>query len=126
MNRTLILIGLGGLLGSVFRYWIVSFFLKIFSSPFPYGTFVVNIIGCLLVGVFYGLSKHYDWFNPTFVLFFITGFCGGFTTFSSFAYENITLLQSGNYLTFGIYSVASFVLGLLAAFGGLTLVKITL
>lgn len=126
MNRALILVGIGGLLGSVCRYLIASFFVKILPSPFPYGTFIVNIFGCFLIGLFYGLSKHYDWFNPALTLLLVTGYCGGFTTFSSFAYENINLLQTGNYLTFAIYSTASFVLGLLATFGGLTLIKLTI
>jgi len=126
MNRTLILVGLGGLLGSVCRYLITLFFVKTISSPFPYGTFIVNIGGCFLIGLFYGLSKQYDWFNPALTLLLVTGFCGGFTTFSAFAFENMNLLQTGNYLTFAIYSTASFVLGLFAAYGGLMLIKSTL
>lgn len=124
MNRTIILVGIGGFFGSVCRYLVASLFVKTFSSPFPYGTFIVNILGCLLIGIFYGLSKNYNWFNPALAILLATGFCGGFTTFSSFAYENLTLLQAGSYLTFAIYSTLSFVLGLLAAFGGLTLIKI--
>lgn len=123
MNRTIILIGIGGLLGSIARYLAASFFTKIFSSSFPYGTFIVNIVGCLLIGIFYGLSEHYNWFTPDLRIFFATGFCGGFTTFSSFTYENINLLQTSEYLTFALYSIGSFAVGLLAVFGGLTLIK---
>lgn len=126
MNRTIILVGIGGFLGSVCRYLIATFFMKTFSSPFPYGTFIVNILGCLLIGVFFGLSKNYNWFNPALAILLTTGFCGGFTTFSSFAYENLNLLQTGNYLAFAIYSIISFTLGLLATFSGLTLIKIAL
>jgi len=57
-------------------------------------------------------------------LFLATGFCGGYTTFSSFTYENIKLLQSGDYLTFSLYSLASFALGLLAGFIGISLTKL--
>lgn len=124
MNRTIILIGIGGLLGSIARYLAASFFTKALPSTFPYGTFIVNIVGCLLIGIFYGLSERYDWFSPDLRLLLATGFCGGFTTFSSFAYENISLLQTSEYLTFASYSIGSFAVGLLAAFGGLALTKI--
>lgn len=125
MNRILILIGVGGLLGSVSRYLAAVFFTKIFSSAFPYGTFVVNVVGCLLIGIIYGLSERFSWVTPEWRIFLASGFCGGFTTFSSFAYENIKLLQSGEYFIFAVYSISSFVLGLLAAFAGLLLTKIT-
>lgn len=124
MNRTIILIGIGGLLGSIARYLTASYFTKVLPSPFPYGTFIVNIAGCLLIGIFYGLSERYKWFTPDLRLFLATGFCGGFTTFSSFTYENINLLQTSEYLTFALYSIGSFAVGLLAAFGGLSLTKI--
>lgn len=127
MNRMLILllVGMGGLLGSVTRYLISLALnnLKFISHPFPYGTFVVNIIGCLLIGLFYGISKNSDSWDSYFSLFFITGFCGGFTTFSTFSFENIELLQQAKYLHFIIYSVGSFAIGLLAVVAGLLIVK---
>lgn len=126
MNRTLFLIGIGGLLGRACCYLAASFFTKVFPSTFPYGTFIVNISGCLLIGIFYGLSDRYEWLTPGWRIFLTTGFCGGYTTFSSFAYENINLLQAEQYFTFAAYSVASFVLGLLAVLSGLLLTKITI
>ncbi len=126
MNKTLLLVGIGGFLGSISRYLAASFFTRVFPSPFPYGTFIVNISGCLLIGIFYGLSEHYEWLTPEWRIFLVTGFCAGYTTFSSFAYENINLLQTSEYLTFSLYSIASFVLGLLAVLGGLLLTKITI
>lgn len=127
MNRIfmLVLLGAGGLIGTVARY-LVSLSLanfKIFGLSFPYGTFIVNIMGCFLIGIFYGISQYRDWFNTATTLFLITGFCGGFTTFSSFSYENIELIQRAEYLTFAVYSIASFSLGLLAVFSGLMMVR---
>lgn len=125
MNRILILTGAGGLLGSICRYLAASFFTKAFPSAFPYGTFIVNISGCFLIGIFYGISERYTWLTPAWRIFLTTGFCGGYTTFSSFAFENVKLLQASAYLTLALYSLGSFALGLLAAFGGLLLTKIT-
>lgn len=124
MSRILFLIGTGGLIGSIARYLAATYFTKVFPSAFPYGTFVVNIVGCLIIGIIFGLSERFSWLTPEWRMFLATGFCGGFTTFSSFAYENIKLIQEGNYLIFATYSIASFALGLLAVFIGLTLIKI--
>ncbi|MFM7022090.1 MAG: fluoride efflux transporter CrcB [Flavobacteriales bacterium] len=122
MSRILLLIGAGGFIGSILRYLVSSYFSK-FSS-FPLGTLMVNIIGCLVVGLLFGLSERHNWFSGQWQLFLLTGFCGGFTTFSAFAYENIKLLQEGNYLAFAGYTLASVALGLAAVFGGLLLAKI--
>lgn len=124
MSRILFLIGTGGLIGSIARYLAATYFTKVFPSAFPYGTFIVNIVGCLIIGIIFGISERFSWLTPEWRMFLATGFCGGFTTFSSFAYENIKLIQEGNFLVFATYSIASFALGLLAVFIGLTLIKI--
>ena len=123
MMRILLLIGFGGFLGSVLRYLTSIFLTKQFPSAFPYGTFAVNVLGCLIIGIVYGLSERFSWATPEWRLFLATGFCGGFTTFSAFAFENVKLLQTSDYLTFGIYSTASFIFCLIAVFAGLQLVK---
>ena len=124
MDRAIIFVGIGGMLGSMSRYLAALFLTKAIPSAFPYGTFGVNVVGCLAIGIIYGLSERFGWFSADLRLFLATGFCGGFTTFSSFAYENIQLLQDKDFLTFAAYSGLSFVLGLLAAFIGLSLTKV--
>ena len=123
MVTNLILVGVGGMLGSIARYLAAHFLTKPDISAFPYGTFAVNVSGCLFIGMIYGLSERYNWLTPEWRFFLGTGFCGGFTTFSSFAYENIVLLQGKDYLTFAAYAVLSFVLCLAAAFTGLMLTR---
>ena len=122
---TVLLIGFGGFIGTMLRY-ITSFLLtKHYTSSFiPYGTFAVNILGCLIIGIAYGLSERYQFFTPQWRLFLATGICGGYTTFSAFAYENISMLQQSNYTGFVVYSISSFVLCLLAVLAGLSLIKI--
>jgi len=124
MKNNIILIAIGGLLGSVARYLTFIYISKWIPGPFPFGTFAVNIIGCLIIGIIYGLSLRYVWLTPEWRLLLATGFCGGFTTFSAFALENLQLLQQSNYGTFALYSITSFVLGLAAVFAGLSLTRI--
>jgi len=124
MKKIIILVGIGGMLGSIARYLTSTYFTKLFPSAFPYGTFAVNIFGCLVIGIIYGLTERYNWFTSDWRLFLATGFCGGYTTFSSFAIENVQLLQQANYFTFALYSISSFTLGLIAVYIGFTLGKI--
>lgn len=126
MGRIFLLVGCGGFLGSIARYLTAIWLTKHFPSAFPYGTFAANILGCLLIGVVFGLGQRFEWLSPELRLFLATGFCGGFTTFSSFTLENTVLLQNSNYLTFAIYAITSFTVGLLAVFGGITLTKLYL
>lgn len=123
MSRIL-LIGFGGFIGGIARYLTASFFTRLFPSAFPYGTLIVNIVGCLAIGIIYGLSERAGWLTLEWRIFLATGICGGYTTFSSFTYENVILLQQNNYLVFGLYTLASLAFGLLAVFLGLTLTKI--
>lgn len=122
--RLILLVGLGGFLGSVTRYLTAVYFTKLIPSLFPYGTFFINISGSFLIGVIYGLSERYNWPTSEWRIFLTTGFCGGYTTFSAFSYENIKLIESGNYLTFITYSSASVIAGIVAAFIGLAITKI--
>lgn len=116
--KTLLLVGLGGLGGSICRYATSLLFMRT-QTGFPWGTWAANIVGCFVIGLVFGLSQKHQWLTPEWRLFLTTGFCGGYTTFSAFAYENVKLLESGNYLTFSIYSFTSFAVGLLMIAAGL-------
>ena len=120
--KQLILVFLGGGLGSVLRF-IVGKWLNNSENGIPYGTFAANIIGSLLIGVILGLAAKNESLTQSQTLLLATGFCGGFTTFSTFAYENHLFLKSGDFMSFAIYTIASFVVGFLAVFLGIWLVK---
>lgn len=124
MIKLLLTVGLGGAIGSLMRYGAGALITRSAAYTFPVSTFVVNVIGCFLIGLFYALSERHTWFTAEWRFFFVTGFCGGLTTFSAFAYENIKLLQSGNTMYFLLYSIASFVLSLLAVLAGMYIVKL--
>ena len=124
MFKQLLLIFVGGGLGSVLRY-LISKSLNFETAFIPFGTFTVNILGSLLLGLILGIAAKSDIFNSNIVLLLTVGFCGGFTTFSSFAFENQALLRSGDYLNFFFYAFGSIILGILAVFLGLFLSKLT-
>jgi len=98
-------------------------YLNISQHGFPYGTFAVNVLGSLLIGIILGLAAKNNSISHHQTLLLATGFCGGFTTFSTFAYENHVFLKSGDFTSFAIYTFASFAIGFLAVFLGLFLVK---
>lgn len=124
MLKSLFIVGAGGFLGSTARYLAAVLMSRNTDSTFPYSTFIVNITGCLLIGLVYGCGEKYSWLTPEWRLFLATGFCGGYTTFSAFAYENTSLLHKADYLTFATYSVLSFAVGLLAVGVGLAAIKL--
>ena len=121
--KQLFLVFLGGGLGSSLRYWIGKY-LNSHESGIPYGTFAANIIGSLLIGIILGLALKNNSLSQNTILFLATGFCGGFTTFSAFAYENHIFLKAGDFMTFAIYTCGSFVAGFAAVFFGMWLVKL--
>lgn len=113
----------GSGIGGVARYSMQNWISRIYFFSFPFGTFTVNIIGCLLIGLFYALSEKGNLLTPEWRIALTTGFCGGFTTFSTFAYENMNLLRTGDYLYFGLYTAGSVALGIAAVFLGIVTVK---
>ncbi|SDS02740.1 fluoride efflux transporter CrcB [Winogradskyella sediminis] len=120
--KQLIFVFLGGGFGSVLRF-IIGKWLNNSETGIPYGTFVANIIGSLLIGIILSLAAKNDTLSQSQTLLLATGFCGGFTTFSTFAYENHVFLKTGDFMSFAVYTVASFVVGFLAVFIGMWLVK---
>ncbi|SMG40122.1 camphor resistance protein CrcB [Marivirga sericea] len=122
MIKNILLIGLGGGLGSIARYATSQYADKYLSSVLPYGTFIANILGSLLIGVLLGYLVDHP--SQNFKLLLVTGFCGGFTTFSTFTYENFSYLQNGQIGLFLLYTLGSVVIGLLTVFAGFNLVKL--
>lgn len=104
--------GLGGFIGSSGRYIVGRLTTQWLTAPFPIGTLLVNIIGCLLIGILVGLSQRSNILSQNMSTLLITGFCGGFTTFSTFSNETLSLMQSRQ-LAYGItYILASVLLGI--------------
>lgn len=120
--KTFLLVFAGGGLGSFCRF-LLSKLLNNLQTGIPYGTFLANTIGSLLIGFFTGLLLKNTVLTNNQALFLVTGFCGGFTTFSTFAYENHVLLKSGDFLNFALYSLGSILLGFSAVFVGMYLAK---
>ena len=121
--RQLFFVFIGGGLGSVLRY-IIGRYLNHSESGFPLGTFTVNILGSLLIGIIIGLAAKNNMLSQNQTLLLATGFCGGFTTFSTFAYENHVLFKNGDLASFLLYSFGSFILAFIAVFVGLYLSRI--
>ena len=117
--KALLIVFVGSGIGGVARYGMQTWFVKLYPHSFPIGTFIVNILGCFLIGLFYEISHKASFITPEWRLALTTGLCGGFTTFSTFAYENLSLLKSGNYMVFTLYIILSVVLGIAGVFVGI-------
>jgi len=119
MFRTIMLVAVGGAVGSVFRYLTSVLVSKYFIGSFPLATFLTNVVGCFIIGISIGLLQKYNLTDSGLKWLLVTGFCGGYTTFSAFGYENVTLLQCNNAATAFLYIASSIIAGLVAVYVGL-------
>ena len=120
--KSFLLVFLGGGLGSALRYLVASA-MNQYSKVLPFGTFTVNIIGCLLIGMILGYAQRENTLTSNQTLLLATGFCGGFTTFSAFANENLELIKNGEIFNFSVYTICSILVGVLAVFIGFYLIN---
>ena len=120
----LILVGMGGFLGSIGRYLLSGAVYRIFQNySFPSGTAVVNILGCFIIGIGSGLIDQRQMLNPETRLFLLIGVLGGFTTFSTFGYETMALIRDGQFLPAGANVLIQVIAGLAAVFFGYGLTR---
>lgn len=118
MLKSILFVALGGAVGSVARYLVARWL----TGSFPWATLTVNIVGCALIGFLTGCVAKEN-LSPEMKLLLVTGFCGGFTTFSTFANESFALMKAGEVLTVAFYVGLSVVAGILAVYVGLQLSK---
>ncbi len=121
--RIILLIGIGSFIGGVLRYLTTLFIQSKFLSTFPIGTLTVNILGSLIIGIIFGLSEKAN-LSLEWRLFLATGICGGFTTFSAFSIETLSMLQDGQYFYGFGYVGLSILFSLIAVFMGISLFKL--
>jgi len=124
MFSNILLVAVGGAVGSVGRYLCQRWINESYQHSFPLATFLVNITGCLLIGILYALGEKGNILSQQTRLLLITGFCGGFTTFSTFAFESMGLLRTGDLFYFLLYIIGSVILGIIAVYLGSLFIKL--
>ena len=124
MLKLILIIGTGSFIGGISRFLASRIIQNYAISAFPYGTFFVNMLGCFLIGLIYGLSERGNILSAEWRLFLTVGFCGGFTTFSTFTNENILMLKDGNFFHFAVYTSLSVFIGLTATYFGNLITKL--
>ncbi|EIJ43306.1 crcB protein [Beggiatoa alba B18LD] len=115
-------VGFGGFIGSIARYTVTLWMARL-TTGFPLGTLIINILGCFLIALIAGLASKTNLITPEMRLFLATGFCGGFTTFSSLMYEVMTLLEDGQWFYVSLYIGGSAIGGFLAVYIGFWLIE---
>lgn len=113
MIKTLIFIGMGSFCGGIARYGVSRAATHIAALPSLWGTLAANLLGCFLIGLLYGLFERHGAFAEHWKMFLTVGFCGGFTTFSTFVHENYSGLTDGRFFEMACYTAGSFLLGLI-------------
>lgn len=121
--KLVFIIGIGSFVGGMMRYTTAQFVQAKFLSSFPYGTMAVNVLGCFLIGIVYALADRGN-LSQEWRLFLATGILGGFTTFSAFSNETVAMLRDGQYLPAATYVGLSVIAGVIATFGGISIIKL--
>ena len=124
MIKTLLIIGVGGFAGSICRYLVQHYFVEHYPSDYPWGTFIANVTGCFLIGLIFGLILKGSVINQEVAFLLTAGFCGAFTTFSTFSYEGLLMINQGKILLFMGYTTLSVVLGLICTWAGVGFSKV--
>ncbi len=117
-------ISLGAIVGANARYWMNRSALRLFGPVFPYGTLAINILGSFILGFFMIWTMERSMFDPRWRLLIAVGFCGGFTTFSSYAFESMTLIEQGQWLLMATNIVSNNLLSLVAVLAGMALARL--
>lgn len=123
--KILLIIGFGSFIGGIVRHLLTQCIHARSLSAFPYGTLTVNIIGCLFIGVIFGISERTG-VSDEWRLFMTAGLLGGFTTFSAFSHQSMVMLREGQFAYAGLYIAASVLLGIMATFAGFSIIKYVL
>jgi CrcB protein len=123
MLRTIFIVGTGGFIGSVMRYLVQYFVEKGMTSTFPLGTLIANIAGSFVIGIVFALAEKGNLLSAEWRIFLVVGVCGGFTTFSSFAYNNFTMIKEQSFMQLLINVGGSLFLGILAVYLGVILIR---
>ncbi|MFZ9694389.1 MAG: fluoride efflux transporter CrcB [Chitinophagaceae bacterium] len=123
MIKVVLAVTLGGGFGSLLRFLLQRTITNEYGSSFPTGTMLVNLVGCFAIGIFWGISEKTNLFTEEWRLFLLTGLCGGFTTFSAYSQESITLLREGRLNFFFIYAGSTLILGFILTWLGYSLTK---
>ena len=119
----MLIVGAGSFVGGALRFFISHFMKPLYSGGFPWSTLSVNLVGCLLFGIIYGLFYRFSSPANSWCLLLTTGLCGGFTTFSTFAFEGLQMWHNGNPFEFIVYATTSVLAGLLLMYVGMWIVK---
>lgn len=122
--KNFFLVGIGGFVGSIARYYVSKLNLQYELFSIPVGTLTVNVLGSIVIGILTGISAKSELLSLEWRLFLMVGLCGGFTTFSSFTNENLMLMHNGQLLTVLIYTSLSIILGFTAVYLGYTLTNL--